>query len=213
MLWKHFRQKFPQKFLEKNGIRNFLSMPNLKKFLQKFCEGPIWSTALNDTTTEENLIKNNADPQNKACSSTDLIKNKADPVNIAAIKKTQGLFTVNPFKASEEWTHKTPSSFWSRRTPLEFVWKSWHLRIPNWQKGHHSRISIQLDFSWGTSNSQVHPAIPVQPVTPLAAPLPVVQHPHPHWLKQNSRARKMKNLLTLLTSVLLWYSECHPLWI
>jgi len=56
--------------LEKNGIRNFLSMPNLKQFLQKFCEGPICSTALKDTTAEENLIKN-----------------KADPVNIAAIKK------------------------------------------------------------------------------------------------------------------------------
>jgi hypothetical protein len=40
----------------RNGIRNFLRMPNLRKFLQKFYVGPMCSMELIDAATE-NLIK------------------------------------------------------------------------------------------------------------------------------------------------------------
>ncbi len=49
-----------------NGIRNFLRMPNRKKFLQKFYVGPMCSTELIDAAAEEKLIKNDADPGNDA---------------------------------------------------------------------------------------------------------------------------------------------------
>jgi hypothetical protein len=45
----------------RNGIRNLLSMPNLKKFLQKHYVGPMCSTKVIDATAEENLIKNDAE--------------------------------------------------------------------------------------------------------------------------------------------------------
>jgi hypothetical protein len=46
-----------------NDISDFLKMPNLKRFLQKFYVGPMCSTELIDTAAKENLIKNDADPQ------------------------------------------------------------------------------------------------------------------------------------------------------
>ncbi len=39
-------------------------MPNLKTFLQKFYVGQMCSKELIDAEAEENLIKNDADPQN-----------------------------------------------------------------------------------------------------------------------------------------------------
>jgi hypothetical protein len=48
----------------RNGIHNFLKMPNLKKFLQKFYVGPMCSAELIDAVAAENLIKKDADLQN-----------------------------------------------------------------------------------------------------------------------------------------------------
>jgi hypothetical protein len=70
----------------RNGIHNFLTMPNLKQFLQKFYVGPICATMYKSTAAEEILIKNDADPET-ARSSTNLIKNDVDLVNISAIKE------------------------------------------------------------------------------------------------------------------------------
>ncbi len=48
--------------------------------------GPFCATTYKSTAAEENLIRNDADPET-ACSSTNLIKNDVDPVNILAIKE------------------------------------------------------------------------------------------------------------------------------
>ncbi len=42
----------------RNGIRNFLKMPNLKEFLQKFYVGPICFTDFLDAVAEENFPLN-----------------------------------------------------------------------------------------------------------------------------------------------------------
>jgi hypothetical protein len=61
-----------------NGIRNFLRMPGLKKFLQKFYVGPMCSTKLIDAAAKEILIKNDADPGNDAQSTGNKFLSKED---------------------------------------------------------------------------------------------------------------------------------------
>jgi hypothetical protein len=51
-----------------NGIKNFLRMPILKQFLQKHYVGPMCSTELISAAAEENLIKNDVDPENDTLS-------------------------------------------------------------------------------------------------------------------------------------------------
>jgi hypothetical protein len=69
----------------RNGISNFLKMPNLKKSLQKFYVGPMCSKELIDVEAEENLIKNDADPQNVKLllkETKNNVHSKADLLNI-----------------------------------------------------------------------------------------------------------------------------------
>jgi hypothetical protein len=167
----------------RNGIRNFLSMPNLKQFLQKFYVGPICSTALNDAAAKDNLIKNDADPENKARSSntlTDLFKNKADPVNISAIKEDlrASLLSIASRLLKSEHTRLHHLSEAEQQ-----LWNSFEkAEIYKFLTGEKDTIP-EFQFNWISPEApaicQVHSAFPAQPVAPPvlsqpAAPLPVV---------------------------------------
>jgi hypothetical protein len=154
----------------RNGIRNFFTMPNLKQFLQKFYVGPICATTLKNTATEENLIKNDADPET-ACSSTDFIKNKADLVNISAIKEElrASLLSIASRLLKSEHTRLHHLS--------EEEQQLWNLfekaDIYEFLTGEKAPIP-EFQFNWISPEApaicQVHSAIPAQPVAPLAAP-------------------------------------------
>jgi hypothetical protein len=75
-----------------NGIRNFLSLPNLKQILQKTYVGPICSSMLKNDMAQEILIKNDADPTSISSTTSSNVfsgefnQNKADQSKIMAIK-------------------------------------------------------------------------------------------------------------------------------
>jgi hypothetical protein len=81
----------------RNGIRNFLRMPNLKKVLQKFYVGPMCSTEFIDAVAEENFpqnielllkeTKNNVHSRADAAAEVNLIKKDVDPQNIKLLLK------------------------------------------------------------------------------------------------------------------------------
>jgi hypothetical protein len=79
----------------RNGIRNFLQMPNLKQFLQKFYVGPICSTQMADNIFQLNVelllkqTKNNVHSRTETAAKEKLIKSDADRPNVELLLKTK----------------------------------------------------------------------------------------------------------------------------
>jgi hypothetical protein len=81
----------------RNGIHNFLKMPNLKEFLQKFYVGPICSTDFFDAAAEETFLlnvelllkenKNNVHSRADAAAEENLIRVDAVPQNVETLLK------------------------------------------------------------------------------------------------------------------------------
>jgi transposase InsO family protein len=79
----------------RNGIRNFLKMPNLKQFLQQFYVGPICSTDSAENIFPLNVelllkeTKNNVHSRTETAAEENLIKKDADRPNIELLLKTK----------------------------------------------------------------------------------------------------------------------------
>ena len=71
-----------------NGIKTFLSLPNLKQIFQKTCDNSICSTTFQNSAPQENLINKNADPLQNSAAQENLINKNADP-NVFSSKFNQ----------------------------------------------------------------------------------------------------------------------------
>jgi len=71
-----------------NGIKTFLSLPNLKQIFKQTCDNSIGSTTFQNSAAQENLINKNADPLQNSAAQENLINKNTDP-NVSNVLPTE----------------------------------------------------------------------------------------------------------------------------
>jgi hypothetical protein len=169
-----------------NSIKNFLSMPNLKQFLQKHYVDPNSDLMkLINTAAKENLIKEDEDPGNDVLSQAD--QEKEDQVKISAIKEELcgSLLSIASKLLSSEHLRlhhlsKAEQQLWNsfeKADIYEFLMGE-KACIPEFQ---FNWISPEAPaIHWATPQAvqqQPQPAAPPPVAPPVAVPVPSEAHP------------------------------------
>ena len=192
-----------------NGIKTFLSLPNLKQIFQKTCDNSICSTTFQNSAAQENLINKNANPLQNSAAQENLINKNADP-NVSNVLTAK--FNQKDADQSEIMAIKTElrGALLSVASKLlkdtdtrlhhlskaeQDLWNSFEKAdIYEFLTGEKDTIP-EFQFNWFSPEAPiVHlvpsqpPAIPpapvappvaAQPPAPIAAPPPVQAAPYP----------------------------------
>ena len=172
-----------------NGIKTFLSLPNLKQIFQKTCDNSICSTTFQNSAAQENLINKNADPN---VFSSKFNQTDADQSEIMAIKtELRGALLSVASKLLKD----TDTRLHHLSKAEQDLWNSFEKAdIYEFLTGEKDTIP-EFQFNWFSPEAPiVHlvpsqpPAIPpapvappvaAQPPAPIAAPPPVQAAPYP----------------------------------
>jgi transposase InsO family protein len=181
-----FEEKFDKYHCKNcyNGIKTFLSLPNLKQIFQKTCDNSICSTTFQNSAAQENLINKNADPLQNSAAQENLIKNDADQSEndadqseIMAIKtELRGALLSVASKLLKD----TDTRLHHLSKAEQDLWNSFEKAdIYEFLTGEKDTIP-EFQFNWFSPEAPVVHLVPGQPpTTPPAPVVPPVAAPPP----------------------------------
>jgi len=157
-----------------NGIKTFLSLPNLKQIFQKTCDNSICSTTFQNSAAQENLINKNADPN---VFSSKFNQTDADQSEIMAIKtELRGALLSVASKLLKD----TDTRLHHLSKAEQDLWNSFEKTdIYEFLTGEKDTIP-EFQFNWFSPEAPVVHLVPGQPpTTPPAPVVPPVAAPPP----------------------------------